>query len=285
MRTIQATAFAKVNLTLDVLRRLPDGFHEMCMVMQRIDLRDELSLTLGTGGPDHAKTNLPYLPEDDRNLALRAAQAFFREAGEDPGGIALNMKKRIPVCAGLGGGSADAAAVLLALDRAYPGRYTGGRLHELANSLGSDVPFCMQGGTALATGRGDVLRPLPKLLSCFCVLVKPRFSLSTKAMFSKLDCGKLKCHPDTGGVVEALKRNDLRGVSRRMYNIFEDLVGPRGRELAELKARLMDQGALGAVMSGSGPTVFGLFEEEQRAREAARTFKRQYRDVFCVRTL
>ncbi len=285
MIQLNATAYVKINITLDVLGKQPDGYHEMRMIMQQVDLRDELTIRTGTGQPDRVETNLRYLPADDRNLALRAARRFFEQAGVDAGGLALTIEKRIPVCAGLGGGSADAAAVLCRLQEAFPGHLSREALFALGGELGSDVPYCMLGGTALATGRGERLSVLPGLPGCWCVLCKPDFPLSTRMMFSKIDCARLRRHPDTEGVLRALEAGDLRGVTCRMYNVFEDFLEHRSREITSIRQTLMDQGALGAVMSGSGPTVFGLFSQEELAGRARDRLKEEYRDVFLVRTL
>ena len=186
------------------------------------------------------------------------------------------MKKSIPVGAGLGGGSADAAAVLRALDRAYDGRLGRERLCELAQEIGSDVVFCLLGGTMLATGRGEQLRELPPLPDCRLLIVKPGFSISTPELFQKLDAAPVRIHPDTEGLLSALENGDLRGLCRRMYNVFEDVDDRRMRTIRQIKGALLDAGALGAVMTGTGSAVFGVFEVSQAVEDACEKLKREY---------
>ena len=281
---MQTKAYAKLNLTLDILRRRDDGYHDLQMVMQSIDLADDLEITpaQGTGS---MSTTLSYLPSDGRNLAQIAAQAF-REATGSALQVDIAIRKRIPVCAGMAGGSSDAAAVLRAMDALAGTGLTPGRLAEIGQNVGSDVPYCVLGGTALAEGRGEVLTPLPALPRCHAVLCKPAFSISTPELFARVDGVKLRHRPDTEGMVVALEGGDLGGAARRMYNIFEDVLPPRqAEEISGIKNVLVQHGALGANMSGTGPTVFGLFERAEDAAQAWEELRGTYRDTFLTETL
>ena len=277
-------ARAKLNLTLDVLGKRPDGYHDLKMVMQSVALADTLTVETGTGEGLEVRTDLSFLPNNEKNLAAAAALAFQTVTGRDLGGVAIAIEKRIPVCAGMGGGSSDAAAVLRSLERMLG---TGQDLAALAGiGVGSDVPYCVLGGTALAEGRGEVLTPLSALPHCHVVICKPAFSISTPELFRAVDGVRLRCRPDTDGVLAALEAGDLGGVARRMYNVFEDVLPSRQRtEVAAIRSALVQHGALGANMSGTGPTVFGLFDDADRARSAWEELRQTYRDVFLTETV
>ena len=277
-------ARAKLNLSLDVLSRREDGYHDLCMVMQTVDLADELSLTAETGKGIRVRTDLRYLPGDERNLAAVAARKFWEATGCQGEGLSIQIQKKIPVCAGMGGGSADAAAVLHALNDLYGLHLPVERLAQIGEQVGSDVPYCVLGGTALAEGRGERLTPLPALPDCSIVVCKPSFPVSTPELFGCIDCRKIRCRPDTDGILLALREGDLAGVARRLYNVFEDvLTDRRGTEIAEIKSELISHGALGAAMSGTGPTVFGIFDRESQAKHAYQSLKTQYSDTFLTR--
>ena len=282
---MEVRAYAKLNLTLDVLGRRKDGYHDLRMVMQSVDLCDRLALKLRTDGRFAARTDLSFLPNDDRNLAVMAARRFFAYCGQT-GGLDVDIEKHIPVCAGLAGGSSDAAAVLRALNELTGAGLTREELAAIGAQVGSDVPYCVLGGTALAEGRGERLTPLPPLPSCHVVLCKPAFAISTPELFGRIDGCRIVHRPDTAGVLAALERGDLTQVARRMYNVFEAVLPERqARVVAEIRAVLIEAGALGACMSGTGPTVFGLFEEEGAARSARDRLKETYRDTFLCRTV
>ena len=286
MAVLEVSAYAKLNLSLDVLDKRPDGYHEMRMVMQTVSLQDRIALETGTGAPLQMRSNLGFLPNDEHNLAAAAALRLCRETGADPGGLAIRLDKQIPVCAGMAGGSADAAAVLRGLNRLLGLKLSQGRLEEIGALVGSDVPYCVGGGTALAEGRGEVLTPLPSLPACWAVLCKPAFSVSTPELFKALDGCRIRRRPDTAGLLEALEEGDLPGVARRMYNVFEDVLSPRRyQEICALKNTLIQHGALGASMSGTGPTVFGLFEAQSQAEGAYAALRQLYRETFLVRTV
>ena len=277
---MELSANAKINLTLDILRRREDGYHDLQMVMQSVTLADALTLTPAQGEEGCAASNLHFLPTGGKNLTQMAAAAFRAAAGTG-GEVDVSIQKHIPVCAGLAGGSADAAAVLRAMNALTGAGLSLARLAEIGARVGSDVPFCVLGGAALAEGRGERLTPLPCLPFCHIVICKPPFSISTPQLFARVNVRKIVRRPDTAGVAAALEAGDLAGVARRMYNVFEDVLEPRRlAEINEIKSVLIDCGALGASMSGSGPSVFGLFEDEARARDACARLRESYRDVF-----
>ena len=278
MIILHENAWAKLNISLDVAERRPDGYHDMTMVMQTVSLCDEVSITLDDSGRVQARSNLSFIPGDERNLAVRAALAYLRAAGREGQGMRISLSKRVPVGAGMGGGSSDAAAVLRALNRHY-GALSGQELEELSATVGSDVPFCVRGGTALATGRGEKLRSLPDMPDCAFIICKPDFSISTPELFRKLDQGGARCHPDTPGLIAALEAGDLAHLCRRMYNVFEELDDRRLRTVQEIKGSLLDYGALSAVMTGTGSAVFGVFRPGEAPDAAVDALRKEY--GFC----
>ena len=285
MSGLHTCARAKLNLSLDVLAKRPDGFHDLKMVMQAAELSDDVYVELREPGFFRAETNRSYIPCDDRNIAVKAARAFFEAAGLESGAY-VKITKRIPVCAGLGGGSSDAAAVIRALNELTGGPLGSEELYAAALKAGSDVPFCLMGGTALAGGRGEVLTPLTPLPKTPAVICMPHFTCSTPELFSRLDSLRTRCRPDTDGLVAALRAGDLAGVARRMYNVFEDALDRRAAQaVGEIKRLLLDSGALGAVMSGSGSAVYGLFRDRETASTAAQNAKALCREVFLTETV
>ena len=282
MKSINEKAFAKINISLDVIGKRPDGYHEMLMVMQSVTLSDDVYVELRQGSEVTAQTNLRFIPCDDRNLAVRAAKVFFKAQGISDTGAFIRIKKNIPVGAGMAGGSSDAAAVLRALNTLYGKPYDRDGLEALAAGIGSDVAFCVSGGTVLATGRGEMLLPLPSLPDCNIVVCKPEFSISTPELFRKLDSVKLRCHPDSAGICEALIDGDLSKLARRMYNVFEDVPDRRMSSIAEIKNRMLDCGALGAIMTGTGSAVFGIFPDRQSAEATKKTLSAEYKSVFLT---
>lgn len=277
-------AYAKLNLSLDVLGKREDGYHDLRMVMQSVQLADEISLREEAGEGISVHTNLRYLPNDERNLAAVAARKFWEKTGRAGNGLEIRIDKVIPVCAGMGGGSSDAAAVLRALNESSGAGLTLEQLAEIGSHVGSDVPYCVMGATALAEGKGEQLTALPPLPDCHIVICKPPFPISTPELFGCIDCKKIRCRPDTEGIINALRAQDLAGVARRLYNVFEDvLTDRRGTEIAEIKKEIVSGGALGAAMSGSGPTVFGIFDDEHKAGRVYRSLKNQYKDTFLTK--
>lgn len=277
---MELSANAKINLTLDILRKREDGYHDLQMVMQAVTLADTLTVVPARGVEGQALSDLHFLPTGGKNLAQVAAAAF-RQATGLGGEVDVSIQKHVPVCAGLAGGSADAAAVLSAMNRLTGAGLSPTELAKIGEQVGSDVPFCVLGGTALAESRGEVLTPLAPLPPCHIVICKPPFSISTPQLFGRVKVKKIVRRPDTAGVIAALEAGDLTGVARRMYNVFEDVLEPRRlSEINSIKAALIDCGALGASMSGSGPSVFGLFEDGARAQDACSRLRESYRDVF-----
>ena len=283
---MEIQAFAKLNLTLDILGKREDGYHDLRMVMQSITLADTLTLEENQGEGLRVSANLRFLPTGEKNLAAAAALRFWEALGRELEDLDIRIEKRIPVCAGMAGGSSDAAAVLRALNQRAGEPFSPKELARLGERVGSDVPYCVLGGTALAEGRGEVLTPLPPLPRCWVVACKPDFPISTPELFAQADRVKLRRRPDTAGLVAALEAGDLGGVARRMYNVFEDVLPARlYTRVAEIKNILIQCGALGANMSGSGPTAFGLFDRLEAAQEARACLAQRYRDTFLCETV
>jgi 4-diphosphocytidyl-2-C-methyl-D-erythritol kinase len=283
---LEAIAYAKLNLTLDVLNRRPDGYHDIRMIMQSITLTDTLTLTPREDGQVQVTSNLSFLPGGEKNLAAAAALRFWEALGVEPRGLDIHIEKRIPVCAGMAGGSSDAAAVLRALNQAEGNPFSPLELARVGEAVGSDVPYCVLGGTALAEGRGEKLTPLSPLPKCWAVVCKPAFPISTPELFHRIDSVKTRCRPDTTGALNALASGDLSGVARRMYNVFEDALSERQQSRVwQIKTILIQCGALGATMSGTGPTAFGLFDRKDWAEEAFRQLQESSPETFLVQTV
>ena len=280
--TLHEKAWAKLNISLDVAERRTDGYHDMTMVMQTVSLCDEVSIAFNDGSRVQARSNLSFVPGDERNLAVRAALCYLRAVGKEGQGMLITLNKKVPVGAGMGGGSSDAAAVLRALNRHY-GALSPQELETLSAQVGSDVPFCVRGGTALATGRGEKLETLPDMPDCEFIICKPDFSISTPELFRKLDQSSTRCHPDTAGLLAALETGSLDQVCRRMYNVFEDIDDRRMRTVKEIKGCLLDYGALGAVMTGTGSAVFGVCRPGAAPDDAVTALRKEY--GFCEKAV
>lgn len=280
MLTLQGNA--KINLTLDVLHKRADGFHEVEMIMQAIELADILSLEERYGDDISIMANIPHLPCDHRNLAYQAV-LLIKDVCQVKKGVHIFLEKNIPMSAGLAGGSTDAASVLLGLNRLWKLGLSLGELEILGARLGSDVPFCLRGGTMLATGRGEVLAPLRELPPCYIVLAKPRIGVSTAWVYGKYRGNAEIVHPDTTGVKLALEQGDLPGVVNRLSNVLESVTITEYPQIGKLKARMMEYGAMASLMSGSGPTVFGLVEDKSKAEYIADKLRRQ-KDVEVIVT-
>lgn len=282
---IHEKAYAKLNLSLDIVRKMSDGYHDMKMVFQTIDLHDDITITLTNGSDISLKTNVRYVPCDDTNIAIKAARKFFEKCGISEHGANIELFKRIPVCAGMGGGSADGAAVLRALNRAFDNPLSTEELLLIGRDLGADVPFCIIGGTVLGCGRGDEMTQLPDLPNCHIVVCKPSFSVSTPALFKRIDYRKIKLRPDTEGIIEALRSNDVVGISRRMFNVFEDVLPVGADVINEIKSLFYDNGALGAAMTGTGSAVFALFNDESKANDAYSFMKTKYSECYLSKPI
>ena len=279
MKTL--TAPAKVNLALDILDTRPDGYHDMKMVMQTISLCDTVSVEETAAGFE-LRTDGDFIPAGKKTLEQRAAEAFFEAAGLPMPGLRVTLEKVTPAYAGLGGGSADVAALLRILRDNYAPEMSTEELERIGFTVGSDMPFCVRGGTALAEGRGEVLTDLPPLPDCWFVLCKPDFGIPTPSLFALVDGGALTCRPDIGGMGLALESGDLAGVAARLGNVFEEVLPEEYHEVFTIKNRLMELGALNAAMSGSGPTVFGIFSEQETAKRAAEVLKETYQQTYLA---
>lgn len=267
---------AKLNLTLEVGEKRADGYHEVQSVMTCAGLYDEIELESGTGGGITMTCDCGELPCDETNLCIRAAKLFFAKTGIACDGLHIDLKKRIPMEAGLGGGSADAAAVLRGLRKLYRPDMMIKELERMAIDLGSDVPFCVRSVTAMVRGRGEQLLKLPKLPLCWFVLCKPGFSLPTATMYAKLDAEETPAAAiDTLGLTKALEYQDMLEISDRLGNRFEAVL-EKDSEIFAIKERLMALGARNACMTGSGSAVYGLFTEEEAAKSAAEELKKSY---------
>ena len=280
MTTITLPAYAKLNLTLDILGKRADGYHDLAMVMQSISLHDDVTVTL-TGG-DAIACCCGTLPGDDSNLAVRAAKAFFAGTSTAPCGLAITVEKRIPVQAGMAGGSADAAAVLHALRALLAPELPTQVLEKIGEAVGSDVPFCVRGGTALAEGRGERLTTLKAAPRFHAVVCKPNFSLSTPVLFKRSDAVEIVDRPDTEGMLRAIEAGDALGVSARVLNVFESVLDENENAVFVIKEQLLSLGADAAAMTGSGPTVFGLFKSLDRAQSAYDNVKRSYPQTYLA---
>lgn len=274
---------AKINLTLDILRRREDGYHDLQMVMQTVSLCDTVTVRTGTGGGLSVATDRADLPGGPGNLAWKAAENFYDAMGLPNEGTEIFLKKRIPMEAGMAGGSADAAAVLRALRALLRPGLPDAALERMAARVGSDVPFCVRGGTALAEGRGEVLTALPPLPPCHILLCKPGFGISTPALFGRVRVEDVHSRPNLPAMLSALSAGDLPGIAAQMRNVFEDVLAEEREAIFAIRDTMRRHGALSAMMTGSGTTVFGLFSEEDAARQAAAALKQGDLQVFLVK--
>ena len=284
MRELKLKARAKINLGLDVVRKREDGYHEVRMIMQMINLYDKIMLRKKTEPGITVTANLSYLPVNEDNLVYRAAKLLMDEFQVD-GGLEIELQKYIPVAAGMAGGSTDAAAVMVGVNRIFQLGLNKKQLMERGVKIGADVPFCIMRGTALAEGIGEELTPLPAMPHCSLVIAKPKIHVSTKFVYGNLKVRELTEHPDIDGQVQALRENNLEQLVARMGNVLETVTIPAYPVIDEIKHTMMKYGAMGAMMSGSGPTVFGIFEKEDKAQEVCRLLKKDKaaKQVYLVR--
>ena len=283
MITLYEGAVAKVNLTLDVLGKRPDGYHELKSVMQTISVRDDIEIDLDTGKPWTLICNKEGVPCNETNLAWKAAKVFFETIGKDPNGIVIRITKRIPMQAGLGGGSADAAAVLRALNRHYDNPLSILALAELGSQVGSDVPFCTLCGTAMVEGRGERLRKLPDMPDCCFVICKPQFSSSTPELYKKLNETQIAKHPDNQAMESALMAGDLGRIAQNVYNVFDPIVTADHLELNYIKSIFNSYGAVAYQMTGSGSAVFAIVPDFEFAAVICSMLRDNYPDVFIAK--
>lgn len=282
MTTLYEGAFAKLNLTLDVLGKRPDGYHDLASVMQTISLRDDVEIDVGTGKPWNLLCTREDLPTDERNLAWKAAKVFCDSLNIDPNGLEIRIVKRIPSEAGLGGGSADAAAVLRALNRHYNSPLSILALAELGAQVGSDVPFCVLCGTAMVEGRGERLRKLPNLPECVFVVCKPDFSASTPELYQKLDETAIAKRPDQRAMENAILSGDLGKIADNLCNVFDPVVTAEHLELNYIKSIFNSYGAIGMQMTGSGSAVFAMMPSFEFAAVACNMLKENYPNIYIA---
>lgn len=274
MDKLELRALGKINLGLDVLGRRENGYHDVRMVMQTVYLYDQIFMTKTKTPGIRLETNLFFLPVDQNNLAYRAAKMLIDEFGITRG-VHITLYKKIPVSAGMAGGSSNAAAVLYGMNRMFDLGLTEQELMERGVKLGADVPYCIMRGTVLAEGIGEILTPLAPCPRCYVLLAKPPISVSTKLVYERLDSRAVMDHPDIDGIIKGLDRQDIRQVAVCMGNVLEQVTISEYPVIEEIKNVMKKKGALGAMMSGSGPTVFGLFENRQDARRVADKIKEQ----------
>ena len=279
------SAFAKLNLTLDVLDRRADGYHDLRSIMQTVSVRDDITLELDTHAPWQLECDAEGVPTDGTNLAWRAAELYLQALHKSVDGLTIRITKRIPSEAGMAGGSADAAAVLRALNRAFDAPLSLPALAELGAQLGSDVPFCVLGGTALAEGRGERLTQLPPAPQMTYVICKPELAFSTPELYAQLDGITIGERPDTTAMRAALQKGDLEGIGKQLCNVFEQVTVPAHPELNYIKSILMTYGAYGAAMTGSGSAVFGIFDAFEAAAVACMMLKENYPQVFLAQNV
>jgi len=274
MDILELKALGKINLGLDVLGVREDGYHDVRMVMQTVYLYDDVIIRRKTGPGIEVESNLYYLPVDENNIAYKAAKLLTDEF-DLTNGVFITLKKHIPVSAGMAGGSANAAAVLFGMNRMFRLGLGEEELMERGLKLGADVPYCIKRGTVLAEGIGEKLTPLPPLPKCQILIAKPGVSVSTKWVYDRIDAKKNLQHPDIDGIIAGLHHGDLQAVARSMGNVLEEVTIGAYPVIEEIKSRMKDAGALNAIMSGSGPTVFGIFADRTSAKEAYRRIKEQ----------
>lgn len=274
MDKLELKALGKINLGLDILGRRENGYHDVRMVMQTVYLYDRVILEKTREPGIEISTNLPYLPVNENNIAYKAAELLQREFGIREG-IRISLEKHIPVAAGMAGGSSNAAAVLFGMNRMFDLGLSEEGLKERGVTLGADVPYCIMRGTVLAEGIGEILTPLPPLPKCYVLIAKPPLSASTKTVYEKIDREGIKSHPDIDGILAGLREGDLDQVAGSMGNVLEQVMLEEHPVLQRIKDVMVGSGALNAMMSGSGPTVFGIFTSRGRARAAAARLKRQ----------
>ena len=265
-------AFAKINLGLDVLGKREDGYHEVRMIMQTIRMYDQLDMRKSVEPGIHLTTNKKYIPVDENNLVWRAAKLMMDTCGIMEG-VSIHLHKVIPVAAGMAGGSSDAAATLVGMNRLFHCGLSKEKLMELGVQIGADVPYCVLRGTALAEGIGEKLTVLPPMPDCWILIGKPGISVSTKYVYTTLDLNTDTVHPDIDGMKKALEDGNLYGITERMGNVLQDVTIPAYPEVERIKEQMKALGAVNAMMSGSGPTAFGIFDNEEKAQKACQKLR------------
>lgn len=272
--TLQLKAYAKINLGLDVVRKREDGYHEVRMIMQTVKLYDKLTFRLLDEDVIRMKTNLGFLPVDENNLVYKAIK-LLKDTYHIDKGMEIDLFKCIPVAAGMAGGSTDCAAALIGANKLFGLHLSKQKLMELGVKLGADVPYCVLRGTALSEGIGEVLTPLSPIPDCHILIAKPPISVSTKFVYEHLDANGLTKHPDIDGMVAAIKEGNLTGITKRMENVLESVTIPEYPVIERIKDCMKEYGAMNSLMSGSGPTVFGIFETQEDAEKAEEAIRKQ----------
>ncbi len=271
METLKLNAYAKINLGLDVIGRLPNGYHEVKMIMQSVGICDELTFEKQPSGIT-VTTDSGELPTDENNLIYRAAKLLLDTCAVKEG-VRIHLTKRIPIAAGMAGGSTDAAATLKAVNQLFRFGKTKEELMELGVKIGADVPYCILGGTALAEGIGERLTPLPPMPDCHLLVAKPDINVSTKYVYTTLDAAPILFHPDIDGMTAAIFAGDLTGITARLGNVLETVTVPAHPIISKIKEKFLELGSDGVLMSGSGPTVFGIFSDKTTAEKAYASMK------------
>ena len=280
---MKVKAYAKINISLDVIGKREDGYHLLKMIMQTIDLYDLIDIKKIENGIK-LECDKYYVPTDEKNIAYKAA-LLFKEKYHINDGVYINITKNIPVCAGLAGGSTDAAAVLKAMNNIFNINASDEELKKLAVKLGADVPYCINGGTALCEGIGEKITQLKPFKDKILILIKPSFGISTKEVYKEFNLEKVFFHPDTENLIKAIEKDDLYFVSKNMKNLLENVSIKKNKTIMHIKDDIKTMGCMGTMMSGSGPTVFAFFDDMFKAQKCYDKMKKKYNDVFITRTI
>ena len=280
---MKGKAYAKINISLDIVGKREDNYHLLKMIMQNIDLYDEIDINKIDSGIK-LRCNKKFIPTDYRNLAYKAAEIFM-ETYKIQGGVSINIKKDIPVSAGLAGGSTDCAMVLKLMNKLFEINATDEDLMNIGVKLGADVPYCIKGGTALCEGIGEKITELKPFKGNILILVKPPFSVSTKEVYKAFEIEKARIHPSTQLLIKAMEEDDLKFIATNMKNLLENVTIRNNRSILVIKEKMIELGALGSMMSGSGPSVFGFFDDMFKAQKCYDEMKKKYKDVFITRTI
>ena len=272
MKQIKLDAYGKINLGLDVLGKRDDGYHDLDMIMQSVDLADKIIITKNDSGEITVKSNTGKIPNDESNLAYKAAKVLIDEF-DIKKGVEIEIEKNIPISGGMAGGSTDCAAVLKGMNKLFKLKLSEQDLMDRGVKLGADVPYCIMGKTARAQGIGEILTPIPNKLKGYIVLAKPPISVSTGFVYGRIDEVEVKNKPDTEAMIEAIKNKDLKALSDTICNVLEEVTIPDYPIVQEIKDKMMAHGALNSMMTGSGPTVFGLYDDKKKAIETVDALK------------
>lgn len=284
MERIKLFAKAKINLALDVVERLDNGYHNLEMIMQTIELSDTIEIKKTFTNDIKLKTNVYWLPTDYTNLVYKAAK-YLKDEYNIKYGIHIELNKKIPSCAGLGGGSADCAATLIGIRNLFGLKISNNKLLDISKNFGADVPFCLKRGTCLAEGIGEKLTPLNKMPNCYILVVKPNINISTSVIFENLDLSKIKERPDIEKIIYYIDKNDIEGVSKNLCNVLESVSIEKYPIIKQIKENMLENGALGSLMSGSGSAVFGIFKNKKQMAIAKNDIERtlNIKEVFTTK--